>query len=79
MASHIGRKVFTPWNKLGAEVIDAVNAALESKGITVYYDPNVGVSPGVVSIEDDPVFAEMEKAATVAPAPEPAAEKKAGK
>lgn len=79
MATHIGRKTFTRWSELDASVINDVNAALEKHGVTVFYDPGVGVSPGCVSIADDPVFAQMEAAATTAPAPAPAAaEKKAG-
>ena len=67
MSEFIGRKVLTRWHNLDATALNDVNAALEKHGLTVFFDPNVGVSPGVCTVADDPQFAEMEALATKAP------------
>lgn len=66
MTQHIGRKVFTPWSELNQQIRDELAVVLKKHGLQVYQQPGISASPGVVSLEDDPVFAEMEARAAAA-------------
>jgi len=60
MTQHVNRKIFTPWPEVTPAVKQEIAAVLKKHGLEVYLPAGFNVSPGVLSLEDDPEFAKME-------------------
>lgn len=64
MPQHINRKIFTPWPEVSPAIKSELAAVLKKHGLEVFLPTGFNTSPGVISLEDDPAFAEMEAKAT---------------